>query len=281
MRRHVVLLAGMSALLPSNASWAGEVVKVGIMQSQYGEAQKYKALATYLKTNDLDVQLVSFPNYPEAAKMFISGSLDAMVAGSAVGGIMILKGVAEPAVRQVSRAGSSTYAAVILARKGTPPFSRNPSYFKDKKVIVTAAASSGEFFFLSLPYARQSVAKLVKAANHEAAIDALEKGAVDFAIVKNHVWEKNKARYPSVVLVGKDDEQNPDGTLIVSKRLDAKLVEKIVKALLAVKADSSPEAKDLKDILDLREYTKTTRADFKHTLEILERAGVDASYSFQ
>jgi ABC-type phosphate/phosphonate transport system substrate-binding protein len=212
--------------------------------------------------------------------MFASGEVDAMFSGSGVAGIFILKELAVPLVRPVTTEGTSTYHAVVITPVGAPKFTDQADYFTGKRVIFTALASSGEIFYHSIPNIKTVKATLLKAASHGAALDALSGGTADVAIVKDHVWEKAKSKYPKLTLAGADDDENPDGTLIVSKRTDSKVVSKVSAALLEIKDDPSALAKAVRDGLGIKGYIKTTTADFKHTMKLLKQAGVDKSFNF-
>ncbi len=224
--------------------------------------------------------MVTTQDYRSAAGMFIVGSADAMFSGSGVAGFMILKDIAVPSVRPVDKNGHSTYWAVVIARKGAPKFTGSADYFSGKKVAFTSLASSGDFYFHSLPGIELAKATEIKAASHGAALDALEKGEADIAIVKNRVWDGLKDKYPNLALVGEDKGQNPDGTLIVSKKIPPTLEARISDALLALKEDSSSEAAAVKKSLGIQGYIRTTLKDFEHTLSLLRKAGVDKTLSF-
>jgi len=251
------------------------------MQDQAGVGQTYKPLMDYLATKGIEASLVSAKDYHFAADMFSHGSVDAMFSGSGVAGAMIIKELAVPVVRPVSKDGFSTYWAVVIAPKGSPKFTGSIDYFEGKKVLVTALASSGEFYFRSLAGSGQSDAKLFKAASHGAAINALDhKGQADVAIVKNRVWDKQKDKYPNLMLVGEDKGENPDNTLIVSKKVSPALAEKVSAALLALKDDASPLAQAVKSSMEIQGFLKTSLKDFEHTISLLKKAGVTKSYNF-
>jgi len=257
-----------------------EQIKIAIMQDNTNEAQKYAPLADYLKAKGIVVSFVGTPSYPAAAKMFAAGEVDAMFSGSGVAGVMILKDLAVPVVRPLGKDGFSTYWAVIIAPKGSPKFTGSADYFEMRKVIFCSLASSGEFFYHAVPNIRKLNATLLKAGSHGAAIETLARGLADIAIVKNRVWDKMKDAHPELALVGEDTGENPDGTLIVSKKADPRLVSKVTAALLAVKEKVSPEANEVCEKLNIKGFIKTTPADFKHTLELLKKAGVDRSFNF-
>jgi ABC-type phosphate/phosphonate transport system substrate-binding protein len=254
--------------------------KIAIMQEERGAAAKYRQLETYLKNKGIEFSFVGATNYPAAANMFASGEVDAMFSGSGVAGIFIMKDLASPLVRPVTKEGYSTYHATLVAKKGSPKFSGSADYFNGKKVIFTPLASSGEIFYHSIDGIESAKATTLKAASHAAAIEALSNNSADVAIVKNHMWNKLKSKYPSLTKVGDDDEENPDGTLIVSKKADSKIVSKVSSALLALKDDKSKEAQAAREELGIQGYIKTTTSDFKHTLELLKEAGVDKSFNF-
>jgi ABC-type phosphate/phosphonate transport system substrate-binding protein len=257
-----------------------EQFRIVIMQDQSGAAEKFKPLLGYLLKKGIDATLVSPQDNSAAAGMFAVGTADAMFSGSGVAGFMILKDIAVPSVRPVDKNGHSTYWAVVIAKKGAPKFTGSADYFSGKKVVFTSLASSGDFYFHSLPGIEQAKATEIKAVSHGAALTALEKGEADVAIVKNRVWDVLKDKYPDLVLVGEDKGQNPDGTLIVSKKIPPTLEARISDALLALKEDSSAEAAAVKQSLGIQGYIRTTLKDFDHTLSLLRKAGVDKTLNF-
>jgi ABC-type phosphate/phosphonate transport system substrate-binding protein len=254
--------------------------RIAIMQDEGGVAEKFKPLLGYLSKKGIDATLVSTQDNRTAAGMFVVGSADAMFSGSGVAGFMILKDIAVPSVRPVDKNGHSTYWAVVIAKKGAPKFTGSADYFSGKKVVFTSLASSGDFYFHSLPGIEQTKAIEIKAVSHGAALDALDKGEADVAIVKNRVWDGVKDKYPNLALVGEDKGQNPDGALIVSKKIPPTLEARISDALLALKEDSSAEATAVKQSLGIQGYIRTTLKDFDHTLSLLRKAGVDKSLNF-
>jgi ABC-type phosphate/phosphonate transport system substrate-binding protein len=275
-----VLLAGIiiGLFLPGFAD--AEQFRIAIMQDQTGAAQKFQPLLDYLKKTGIDATFIATKDYPGAAAMFAAGEADAMFSGSGIAGTMIIKGLAVPLVRPMGKDGHSTYWAVVVAPKGSPKFTGSADYLKGKKVILTALASAGEFYYRSLPGAVQANATLLKAASHGAAIDALDKGQADVAIVKNRVWDKSKGKYPNLTKVGEDKGENPDGALIVSVRVPQETAAKISAALIGVKDDASPEAEVIRNSLEIQGYIKTTPKDFDHTLVLLKKAGVTKAFNF-
>lgn len=277
----VVLGTGVMLLMvcmTAGRAWTAEV-KIALHQAQAGEAQNFRALLDYLGKKGVMASFQSAKDYQAAAEMFANGSVDAMFSGSGIAGTMIIKGLAYPLVRPVNQDGISTYAAVIVAPKGGPRFTGSADYFNGKRVIFGALASAGEFYFRSLGPSQPK--EIMRAANHGAALEALGRGLADVAVVKNHVWNKEKDKYPHLELVYEDPGQNPDGVLIVSKKMNPALVQKISGILLGIKEDGSPEAMAVKSSLKKREYIKATEADFKHTITMLKKAGVTKDWEFK
>lgn len=256
-----------------------EEVKIGIMQAQAGDARKYQPLLDYLAKKGLPASFVTANTYPAAADMFAKGQVDAMFSGSGIAGTMIIKNVADPLVRPVGQDGNSTYSAAVIVKKGGAKFTPSNSYFSGKRVIFTSLASSGEFYFHSLGASKAQA--IMQAASHGAALDALSRGQADVAIVKNRVWDKEKAKYPELEQVGRDAGENPDNTLIVSKKFAKASADKLAAILLGLSSDSSAEAKAVKDSMKISKFIKTTGADFKSTLALLKKAGVTKSFAFK
>jgi ABC-type phosphate/phosphonate transport system substrate-binding protein len=263
------------------STYAHADFKIGIMQDKKGSAAKFRPLINYFAKNGINVSFVAARNYPHAAKMFSNRKIDGMFSGSGVAGCMIIKGLASPVVRPVNSEGWSTYWAVVLAPKGAARFTQNANYFQNKKVIFCSLASSGEFFYHSILNNEKINTTIMKASSHGAAIDALFRKVADIAIVKNRVWEKMKAAYPTIQRVGEDPGENPNGTFIVSKKTDLELVKKVTSIMLALEEDTSTEAKSVKEQLRISSYIKTDIDDFQSTIELLEKAGVDKSFDFK
>lgn len=273
-----VTLTTLTVVATAGISLAAEI-KIGIMQAQAGEARKYQPLLDYLEKKGLQAQFVTTSTYPAAADMFAKGGVDAMFSGSGVAGAMIIKEVAVPLVRPVNQDGTSTYSAVVIVKKGSGKYTATADYFSGKRVIFTSLASSGEFYYRSLGASKAKETKL--AASHGAALDALSRGQADVAIVKNRVWDKEKSKYPDLEEVGKDRTENPDNTLIVSKKLPAATSAQLASLLLGMGEDSSPEAKAAREALKMSKFIKTSSADFKGTLQLLKKAGVTKSFAFK
>ena len=278
MKKNVAVAFLFCLSLLSGARFVqGAEFKIGIMQDTPGVAKQYGPLIELFKANNIEVKLQGYSNYTDAAVKFANGEVDAMFAGSGVAGAMMIKKVAYPLLRPVSEDGYSTYWAVVLAPKGSPRFTGDPAYFKDKKIMCSALASSGEFF------ARSFLGKdreLMKAGSHGVAIDGVAKGLADVAIVKNRVWDKTKDKYPGVELVGQDNGENPDNTLIVSYKTDKEVVAGVEKVLYGLENNTSPAAAEVKKSLKITKYIPTTEADFQHTLALLAKAGVTADFNF-
>lgn len=277
-KRLIILLLVLMGVSKAGTLIAAEI-KIGIMQAQAGDARKYKPLLDYLSSKGLPATFVTASTYPAAADMFAKGQVDAMFSGSGVAGAMLIKQVAGPLVRPVNQDGTSTYSAVVVVKKGGGKFTGSPDDFAGKRVIFTSLASSGEFFYRSLGASKAR--EVMQAASHGAALDALSRGQADVAIVKNRVWDKDRSKYPDLEQIGKDRTENPDNTLIVSKKLAGGNAAKLSAILLGLEHDSSGEAKAVKESMKIVKFIKTTPADFKGTLALLKKAGVTESFGFK
>lgn len=259
---------------------ADRELTVVIMQDDRGAAERYRSLKEYLGKKGVPIRFIAAPNYTAAATMFSEGKGDAMFSGSAVAGIMMLKELADPLVRQVSSRGISKYNTVVVAKKGDAAAADNFSIFNGKRVIFNALASAGEIYFRSLPQAATKGAIPLSTTSHGAALDALSRGAADLAIVKNSVWNNSQNNYPGLILVKQEKEEYPDMTLMISAKADPKAVKKLSGALLTVRTDKRLEARTVRRTLDIQGFIKTTRTDFKDTFTLLQRAGISRSSDF-
>ncbi len=276
----VLVLFGVTLMFGRSGISAPQF-RFAIMQDQPGAAEKYEPVLDYLSKKGINATFISAQDYPSAAGMFAVGSVDAMFSGSGVAGFMIMKGIAVPLVRPVDLNGNSTYWAVVIAKKGAPKFTGSSNYFNGKKVVFTSLASSGDFYFHSLPKAEAVNATEINVASHGAALEALHKGIADIAIVKNRVWDRMKQDYPDLAMVGGDQEENPDDTLIVSKNVPFALANRVADILLALKDDPSPEAESVRTSLGIKRFIRTTEKDFEHTFLLLKKADVATRLNVQ
>lgn len=282
MKSKTLLITVVSVLVVGMMCGAAcaKSLKVIIMQDSKGVAEKYTPLLGYLKKNGFSANFVSAQNYAAAAKMFANGEGDAMFGSSGVAGTLLIKDLAVPLARGVSKEGVSTYHAVVLARKGGAKFLGTSDFFKGKRVIFTSLASAGEFYYQSLADIKNIKATVEIASSHGGSLDALSRNAADVAIVKNLIWEKSSGTYPDIEKVGEDYGENPEMVLMVSKKVDAETAAELSRLLFALKNDASPTAEKVKSKLDIQGYIPTTRTDFKHTLMLLKQAGVTKSFDY-
>lgn len=269
----------VSVMVCSAVGFAADL-RIAITHTQAAEARKYQPLLDYLAKHGFKGSFVIAKDYPAAAEMFANGSVDAMFSGSAVAASMFIREAANPLVRPVQSNGISTYSGIVVAPRGSGQFTGSGSYFDGKRVACAGFASAGEIYFRSLGASRPK--KLMVTPNHQAALDAVGRGAADVCVVKDHVWTKEKGKYPNLEIAGESKIENPDGTLIVSRKMNSATAQKIADALFAIKTDNSAEASAVRNSLNIREFIKTTNADFKGTIEMLKKAGItkDSKFSF-
>jgi ABC-type phosphate/phosphonate transport system substrate-binding protein len=274
--RASLLVAFLAALALPAAATAADL-RIVLTQSQAGEARKYQPLLDYLGKRGVQASFVTASDYRAAADLFAAGQADAMFGGSGVSAALLIKELASPLVRAVADGAPSTYHAVVIAPKGSPRFAGARS-FDGKRVIFAALASAGEFYFHSVGTSKP--AAVLKAASHGAAVDALSRGQADVAVVKNHVWTSERAKFPGLELVGEDNGENPDGSFVVSRKLEPARARALAALLVGLKGDGSPEAAAAKSALKIQGYIPCTVKDFEHTLGLLKRAGVGKDFAF-
>jgi ABC-type phosphate/phosphonate transport system substrate-binding protein len=110
----------------------------------------------------------------------------------------------------------------------------------------------------------------VPAASHLIAINAVQSGAADYAVVKNMVWDP--AKFPGLALVGEDKGENPNNTLIMSNAAVDRYGEEIKRLLLKLESDASAQAAEVKRLFGIKAFIPTTNADFAHTFSLFEKA---------
>jgi ABC-type phosphate/phosphonate transport system substrate-binding protein len=281
MKKAVVSMLSLLVLLVATAAFAADTLNFVIMSAAdpKKEGPKYEALSQYLKAGSPqlgDIQLRVAKNYTEAAQLFKTGEVEGMFSGSFVAAVFIKKGVAKPVARPLLNNGVSTYKAVVVAKEGTKPFA-GIADFKGKRVAYSLLASSGEVFVRTLLAAGEkpeSVYTPVPAASHQAALNAVQNDAADYAVVKNTIFKP--ADFKGLVQVGADADENPDNTLIMTEAAYAKYGADLSRLLLGLEADKGEKAEAVKKAFGAKAFLATTDKDFTHTFDILEKAHIDA-----
>jgi ABC-type phosphate/phosphonate transport system substrate-binding protein len=269
----IILLILAVQIFPAFSS--AEHIRMAVIQDKPTESSKYLVLKKFLAWKGLNLIFHSYSNYPSAATGFFEGNVDFMFTGSGIAAIYILKELAYPILRPVSKEGWSTYSAVVIATKGTAAFTGDTDFWKRKKVAGCALASSGELYMRS---AGVPNSQIIVSRTHTEALEMLQDGEVDLAVVKNRVWEASRYRYPSLECVGQDTAEHPNATLMVSPQTDRKIVERLRQVLLALKDDSSKIAVKTKEGMGIAGFIPTSEHDFEPTLKLLKKAGVSESF---
>jgi len=289
-KKTFILLAVVSLYLfcVSSMASAGDTLYFVLMASKdpVKEVQKFKALSNYIssRTSDIDtIKLKVARDYPHAVELFKSVKVNGMFAGSCVAAVLIKKGLAVPVVRPLlSKDDLSTYKALIISKKELPMFN-GISDFKGKKVAYCALASSGEIFARTLLKKGESPSDYyipLLSMSHQEAINAVANGSVDYAVVKNLVWDEKK--YPTLAVVGGDSAKNPNNTLILANNTYARVGNTIEKILIDISNDDSPFTSKVKEVFKIKGFIKTTNKDFEHTFDLLKSAHINpAKFDFK
>lgn len=275
-----VLLAAVLVLGNVSTATAAETLHFLIMSpaDPKKDGPRYEALSAYLSdANPLlgDIKLRIAKNYPEAARLFAEGDVEGMFSGSFVASVLIAKGLAKPVARPLGANGSSTYRTLVVAKAGTPAFT-GLADFTGKRIAYCRLASAGEVFVRSLLGPGQkpeSVFAAVAVDSHQAALEAVARGAADYAVVKNTVFVP--AEYPGLAEVGSPAGEHPDNTLILSAAAAGKFSAMITRVLLGLAGDRSEKAEAVKRAFGAQGFIATAGGDFAPTFTLLRKAGVD------
>lgn len=144
-------------------------------------------------------------------------------------------------------------------------YSEAAQLFKAGEVFARSLLASGE--------RPESVYTPVLAPSHGAALNAVQSGAADSAVAKNTIFRP--ADYPGLAVVGGDEEENPDNTLIMTKATHAKHGAAVAGALTGREAAGGPLAAAVKEAFNARGFIATTDRDFVHTYRLIEKARID------
>ena len=280
MKGTIVLLSAGLLLASGSSAPAAETLHFLVMSptDPEREAEKYESLSAYLRdANPLlgDIKLRVAQSFPEAARLFEQGDIEGMFSASFVAAVFIARGVARPVARPLRADGGSTYSTLVVAKRGAAPY-RSLADLAGKRVAYCRLASAGEVYLRSLlgPGGKLESACLpVPVDTHQAALEAVQAGAADYAVVKNTVFAP--ARYPGLAVAGADDAQHPDNTFVMPREAFDKVGALISRALLGLGEDPGEKAEAARQAFGCTGFVPTVGTDFGRTFVLLRRAGVD------
>lgn len=264
------LIIACCAILAANTAHSFDI-KIAVIQDKKTESSEYRLLKAYLNRKGIKPVLYSYNSYPLASKNFQNGVVNIMFTGSCIAALMIKGKIAYPVVRPIDPNGVSTYSAVIIGPAGANESDDILSLLKGKKIAACELASSGEIFVRAdlLPDCQMVLTK-----SHSDALEKLRRHEVDYAVVKNTVWNASKKKFPQLKQIGSDARQHPNGTLIASFQADRKKIQDLKKALLDLEGDNSPEAVAFKLGTNIQGFIDTRETDFQDTFALLKKAGM-------
>jgi ABC-type phosphate/phosphonate transport system substrate-binding protein len=279
-RKVVGVLLAILVSLSCTTATAGDTISLAIMASddRAVEEARYAALSRYISAREKKIEKVELKvaeDYRHATRLFVSGEVDGMFAGSFVAAVFIRKGIARPLMRPLLTDGTSSYRALVITRKGYAHFN-GIGDLKGRTVAYCALASAGEVFVRALLGSEAEPEDFftpVVTASHADAIKAVEDGKADYAIVKNLVWDEEK--HLGLKAVGGDSAENPNMTLILNNDAYANWGVAVRKVLLRLEFDLAKDAELVKDAFGLRGFIDTPPSSFEHTFELLDKAGCD------
>lgn len=280
MKGVAVLLAACLVFVNASAALAAGTLHFVIMSpaDPNKEGPKYEALSAYLRgANPLlgDIKLRIARNYPEAARLFAAGDAEGMFSGSFVASVFIAKGLARPVARPIAPNGTSTYRTSVVAKKGAAPFAGSAD-FKGRRVAYCLLASAGEVFARGLlgPGEKlESVFTPVPVDSHQAALEAVQRGAADYAVVKSTIFSPGE--YPGLIEVGSVGGEHPDNTLIMPNAVFEKFGAMISRVVLGLESDTSQKAEAVKKAFGCRGFIATAGIDFAPTFTLLRKARIE------
>jgi ABC-type phosphate/phosphonate transport system substrate-binding protein len=275
---HVRAAAGLALLAVAFSVQAAEL-RVALLQAQEGDARRYRGLIDYLALRGIAVRTVEADSYLAAGRLFERGEVDAMIGGTGVSCAMLIRGVAEPFARPVFANSPGVHAAVVVARKGGTLFDGSAGWFEGKRVAYMPLAASGEFFVRALGPPR--AAAILPVNLHAEALALLGRGEADVAVVRDHVWARERSRYPQLEEVGRDEGTNPDQPIVVSSRLEPTVSAALFRALSALEDDASPAGLAARTGMGIRGFVRATARDFHHTITLVRRAGVTPEFAYR
>ncbi|MBE0502039.1 MAG: PhnD/SsuA/transferrin family substrate-binding protein [Desulfuromonadales bacterium] len=170
-------------------------------------------------------------SYPEILAAFSTSKPQLVYVGSFVQSIINSRKLGTPLVQNAN--GKEMYSGILIYPAGQEPeaiLKASPA-----QIAFAIGATSGE----STAKAATAGKAALGAANHGAAVKAVQDGKAKGAVVKDWWWLANESQYSglkSYRIPGLSEQRNPDNVLTASKAVSAEDIDKITLAALSSSA---------------------------------------------
>lgn len=218
------------------------------------------------KGSGYEVQPRIAKNYPEILGAFAAKEPALTYVGSFAQAIIHSRSLGQALVQGVN--GKEYYAGVMIYPKGQDPaaiLQNSPT-----EIAFAAGASSGE----SSAKAATAGQAAFKVQDHAAAVGAVKAGKAKAAVVKDHWWSANAARFPEMdvyLIPGVSEDKNPDNVLTASNAVTPEAQEKIKQAAMASK-----------DAFGVQEVVPFDPAKLDFSVNLMKTGKLDpATYSWE
>ena len=131
-------------------------------------------------------------------------------------------------------------------------------------IIIILVASGAGYALVYLPLSNENTSLIEEIANQNSQ--------------NENLLQDYEALQQDYEISSSDIEDLNEITTSLSQELED---QNLVNELLSIENDSSVDAKTARDGMKIRGYLETSVDDFKHTIPLLKRAGVDKSFDFK
>lgn len=259
-----------------------KTLRIGLKPSRslFAQLDRYDPIAKYLsRKTGIRIELKVFPKYYVIVDRFEAEKLDGAFFGSYTYVVAHRKLGVETVARPVGLDNTTTYHALVLARKDSGI--RNARGMKGKRFAFSARGTIDGFIF-PLEYLHKSgvdeygkfLGETYFAGTHEDVIRDLLSKKADAAGTKSTVYERMAKADPRVGkelrILARSDEM-PNSGLALRKGIDPFDRDRLKEALLGMHLD--PEGKEALAKFGASRFIESTNRDYEHVVRYLEHVG--------
>jgi len=262
----------------------GTVLKLGLVPeiNIFEQRKRYLPLIEYLsEKTGLHIKMKIIESYRKVIDEMVGGDIDMAFLGSLTSAIALERGECQVLARPLWEDDISTYSGLIFARKGDGMTSDINTWRGRRLALVHTLTTAGDLFQKAYMAERgikdmsSFFGNISYAGSHDAAIDAVLNGDADMGGAKDLVFRslafQNEEINNKLVILA-ESGRVPSNGLIICKKADEKIREKIKSVLLSMDAD--PEGQEVLKKFKAKKFLETNKDDYAPVYNMMKSIGI-------
>jgi phosphonate transport system substrate-binding protein len=277
-----LLLALLATASTASAQDQTVVVAMVPEQNVFLQVKRFRPLQDYLSASTgVNYRFTVMSSYEDAFMALENGKAQAAILGSSAALLAMERKSGEILGRPLWKNGTSTYRALIIARKDAGI--RSIADLKGKRYAFVNQLSSAGWVFdnwmisqQGFPSAGMFLGNYIMAGSHDVVIEAVLRGHVDAGGCKDLVWDRKRLEFSDLtekVVVVARSQPLPDSSLVVSRDMPVPQRAMLKDRIFAMHARH--DGQQALEEMGIEKFIPGEKNDFTYLRRLFRDLGVD------